>query len=159
MIELLKEYEWLVGLLVGFFLNQLAFGLARYWKNRDTVIEFKKHILFCRHHLNYVSEDILKLPYITYHNDRAKEQYLLILKSLKDELKAIDKTSIPASLILEITSLTSNLDFFINSISRTPLKKSSFDKGMEMEVATKSAQEINTSVKKIFKSLDIEYRL
>ena len=159
MIELIKEYQWLVGLIVGFSLNQLAFVIARYWKKKDTVIEFKKHILFFRHHMNYISEDILKLPHITYHNERAKEQYLLVLKSLKDELISIEKSSIPASLIVEVTSLSSNLNFFINSISKTPLYKPSFDDGMEMEVATKSAEEINRDVKKIFKTLDIEYRI
>lgn len=159
LVELLTEYDWLIGLLVGFFLNQIAFIIGRYWKSKDTKMEFRKHILFIKHQLNYIALDIQKMPTTQFMDGDYRERYVKALSNLREEILSIDKSAIPAYLSQELAMLSSDLNFFIVNISRTNIGKQTFSNEEEVNIAKEVAESIQKNVKKIFRYLSIEYKI
>ena len=158
MKEILSEYQWLVGLIIGFFLNQIAVSLDRKRKKKDAKTTFKKHVLFIKNQLNYLSMELERIPYVTLVNEEYKNSFVKSLENIRNEIISIDRESIPEILTQEVTEFADDLLFFINSIKSSVLGKEIFWLEESLEVAKEAAVRQRVNVTKIFDCLGIDYK-
>lgn len=157
-MEYLQQFQWLLGLIIGFFLNQFAVSIDRCRRKKDTKNIFKKHILFIKSPLDYMSREVEKLPTTTFYQENNKGLFIKSIEDHREYLLNISKNDIPDDLINEITELTQDLKFFINTMKHTKIGKPFFEDdefGERLTFAKSIAKRQRENVEKIFKELDI----
>jgi len=154
--EALIEYQWLVGLLIGFFLNQIAVSIDRTRKTSDVNMSFKKHVLFMKNQLNYISVELERIPFTQIMNEDYKNMFIKNLENLREEIISIDKNSIPNKLTEEVTDVAGDLLFFINTIKGSTLGREIYRSEETLDVAKDAARRQRLNVKRIFDHLNIK---
>lgn len=153
----INENQWLIGLIAGFVLNQLAVSIDRIRKRKDVKLSFEKHILFIKGRLYYISEDLNNLPYTVMMSEDHKISYAQNLENLKNDIINIDKDSIPNVLKEEVASLANDLSFFASIVRGNKEGKAMFEGDDSVRVAVEIAEDQRLCVEKIFKFLNIKF--
>lgn len=157
MSDFINDNQWLIGLVAGFLLNQIAVSIDQYRKRREIKISFEKHILFIKGRLNYISKDLVNIPYMTILDEDHKNLYAQNIENLKNEIINIDKGNIPNALKEEVANLANDLSFFANVVRKNRAGEAMFKSDDAIRVAEEIAKTQRSNVEKIFQYLNIKF--
>ncbi|SET84904.1 hypothetical protein SAMN05216389_1403 [Oceanobacillus limi] len=158
-MEYIREFQWLIGLIIGFLLNQFSVSIDRKRRKKDINQIFKKHILFIKSRLDYMSRELVKIPNTIYYKEDSKNVFIKNMEELYDYISSISKNEIPDKLINEVTEITGDFQFFINTMRNTEVGQPFYENdefGDKLTFAEGYAKRQRENVIRLFQYLKIK---